>query len=152
MPGFQDSASLNLALSSNPYGMFNTQKLDRNENDFHSDSFETAKALTLNSHKLNFSRLKTHSKSKHLEQKISSTCEYPPISKTKTLQKTIMNHQVSISTSGMSLPPFKRILRTCHKGAQTTISFHPKNISSFDTYKQLQKDLNFSDTSHQVIP
>ena len=29
--------------------------------------------------------------------------------------------------------------------------FHPKNISSFDTYKQLHKDLNFSDTSHQVI-
>ena len=149
---FQDSASLNLALNSNPYGMCNTQKLDRNENDFHSDSFETAKALTLNSHKSNFSRLRTQSKSKNLQPKISSTCEYPPISKTKTPQNTIMNRQLSISTSGMSLPPFKRILRKCHKGAQTTISFHPKNISSFDTYKQLHKDLNFSDTSHQVIP
>ena len=63
-----------------------------------------------------------------------------------------MNRQISHSASGMSLPPFQRILRKCHKGAQTTISFHPKNISSFDTYKQLHKDLNFSDTSHQVIP
>ena len=105
---FQDRASLNLSLSSNPYGMFNTQKLDRNENGFHSDSFETAKVLILISHKLNFSRLKTHSKFKYLQPKISSTCEYPPISKTKTLQNTIMNRQVSMSTSGMSLPPYTK--------------------------------------------
>ena len=29
---FQDSASLNLEMNSNPYGVPNTQKLDRNEN------------------------------------------------------------------------------------------------------------------------
>ena len=63
-----------------------------------------------------------------------------------------MNRQISHSASGMSLPPFQRILRKCHKGIQTTISFHPKNISSFDTFKQLQKDLTFRDTSYQVIP
>ena len=75
--------------------MFNTQKLDRNENNFHSYSFETAKALTLNSHKSNFSRLRTQSKFQNLQPKISSTCEYPPISKTKTPQNTIMNRQLS---------------------------------------------------------
>ena len=132
--------------------MFNTQKLDRNENDFHSNSFETAKALTLNSHKSNFSRLRTQSNFQNLQPKISNTCEYHSISDRKTPQNTIMNRQLSVSTSGMSLPPFKRILRKCHKESQTTISFHPKNISSFDTYKQLHKDLNFSDTYHQVIP
>ena len=138
---FQDSASLNLALNSNPYGMFNTQKLDRNKNDSHSDSFETAKAFTLNSHKSTFSRSRMQLKSHNLE---------PKISKTKIPQNTNMNRQLSISASGMSLPPFKRILRKGHKGAQTTIFSTRK--TSFDTYKQLHKDLNFSDTSHQVIP
>ena len=63
-----------------------------------------------------------------------------------------MNRQITSTASGMSLPPFQLILRKCHKGAQTTISIHPKNISSFDTFKQLQKDLTISDTSHQVRP
>ena len=103
---FQDSASLNLALNSIPYGMFNTQKLDRNENDFYSISFETAKTLTLNSHESNFSRLRTQSKFQNLQPKISNTCEYHSISDRKTPQNTIMNRQLSISTSGMSLPPF----------------------------------------------
>ena len=142
---FQDSARLNLALNSNPYGTFNTQKLDRNENVSHSDSFKTANAFTLNSHKSTFSRSKicTQSGTHNLK---------PKIIETKIPHHTNMNRQLSISTFGMSLPPFKRILRKCHKGAQTTIPFHPKKISSFDTYKQLHKDLNFSDTSHQVIP
>ena len=142
---FQDSASLNLALNSNPNGTFNTQKLDRNENDSHPDSFETANAFTLNSHKSTFSR------SENCKQ-FKNHNFVPNISEKKISHHTNMNRQLSISTSGMSLPPFKPILRKCHKGAQTTISFHPKNISSFDTYKQLHKDLNFSDTSHQVIP
>ena len=72
------------------------------------------------------------------------------ISEKKIHHHITMNRQISHSASGMSLPPFQRMLRECHK--ETTISVHPKNISSFDTYKQLQKDLNFSDTSHQVIP
>ena len=62
-----------------------------------------------------------------------------------------MDRQLN-TASGMSLPPFKRILRKYYNGTQSTISFHPKNISSFDTFKGLHKDLTFSSTSHQVIP
>ena len=43
-------------------------------------------------------------------------------------------------------------MRKCHNGAQTVISFHPKDISSFDTFRDLNQHLTFSDTSHQVIP
>ena len=137
---FQDSASLNLALNSNSYGTFNTQKLDLNENGVHSDSFEAHNAFTLISQEPELSR--------------STNCQkfQTRISKFKRTTNANMNRQKSHTASGMSLPPFQRMLRKCHKGAQTTISFHPKNISSFDTFKQLQKDLTFSDTSYQVIP
>ena len=130
---FQDSANLNLEMNSNPYGTINTQKLERNENGIRSDSFETQNMFTLNSQEPKFSRSVNCPKFKNQKLEYQNSTEGEQ-------QHANMNRQISLTASGMSLPPFQRILRKSHKGAQTTISFHPKNISSFDTFKQLQKD------------
>ena len=119
---FQDSASLNLALNSNPYGTFSTHKFDRNQNGSHSASFETANAFNLNSHKPTFSRSENC-----IQSKIPNF--EPKISEKKVNHHATMNRQISHSASGMSLPPFQLIFRKCHKGAQTTISFQPKKTS-----------------------
>ena len=142
---FQDSASLNLEMNSIPYGVLNTQKLDRNENDISSNSLETQNTFTLNSQQTNYSRSKPFQKVENLE--INCTRNSNDIQQSEYE----MNRQTN-TASRMPLPPFQQILLKCYKGAQTTISFHPKNISSFDTYKHLLKDLMFSDTSHEVIP
>ena len=131
-------------MNSNSYGVLNKQKLDRNENGIRSNSLETHNTFTLNIQQPNFSRYQHCQKIQNLE--INCNQNY-----TENQQYEI-NRQINNNTSGMSLPPFQRSLRKCHKGAQTTISFHPKIISSFETYKHLQKDLTFSDTCHQVIP
>ncbi|XP_063723394.1 uncharacterized protein LOC134851304, partial [Symsagittifera roscoffensis] len=54
----------------------------------------------------------------------------------------------------MSLPPFKRILRKCHSGQQTTVTIPPTNFASFTEISEepCQSTLSFSDVRHQVIP
>ena len=62
-----------------------------------------------------------------------------------------MNRQLQ---TGMALPPFKRILRKCHNGQQTTVIIPPTNFASFTEIpeEQTSTSLSFSDVMHQVIP
>ena len=55
-------------------------------------------------------------------------------------------------TTGMVLPPFKRILRKYHSGQQTTVTIRPKYFASFtDTpQKKPLKTLSFGDVLHQI--
>ena len=100
----------------------------------------TQTKLTVKSPLPNFNRIKRTSSSSNCKQIANHIL---------TLS---MNRQLNNTASGLTLPRFKRILRKCHNGAQTIISLHPKNISSFDTFRDLSRDLTFSDTSQQVIP
>ena len=54
----------------------------------------------------------------------------------------------------MALPPFKRILRKCHSGQQTTVTIPPTNFASFTETPQENPPttLSFGAVMHQVIP
>ena len=131
----------------NSNGKLSTQSLNRNKNDLVSNSFAKQAKLTVKSLLPNFSRTQRtpNSQSSSNSTKVENQIERP-----KLLPN--MNRQLTNTASGMSLPPFKRILRKCHNGAEIVISFLLKNISSFDTFRDLNQNLTFSDTSHQVIP
>ena len=134
-------------MNTNPNGKLGTQSLNWNENDFASSSFATQAKLTVKIPLPNFSRTQRTSISQNSS---NSTQIENQIERPKLLPN--MNRQLTNTASGMSLPPFNRNMTKCHNGAQTVISFHPKNISSFDTFSDLNRHLTFSDTSHQVIP
>ena len=144
---FQDSTSFNLKMNSIPNGYLGAQSLNRNENGSAANSFATQTKLTVKSPLPNFSRIQRTSNSQNY---LNCT----QIENQTELQKFLpnTNRQLTNTASGMSLPPFKRIMRKCHNGAQTVISFHPKNILSFDTFSNLSQHghLTFSYTSHQV--
>ena len=146
---FQDSTSFNLKMNSYPNGYLGAQSLNRNEKGLASNSFATQTKLTVKSPLPNFRRIQRTSNS---QNSLNCTQIENQIELQKILPNT--NRQLTNTASGMSLPPFKRIMSKCHNGAQTVISFHPKNISSFDTFSDLSQHghLTFSDTSHQAIP
>ena len=128
----------------NSNGKLSTQSLNRNKNDLVSNSFAKQAKLTVKSLLPNFSRTQ---RTPNSQSSSNSTQVENQIERPKLLPN--MNRQLTNTASGMSLPPFKRILRKCHNGAEIVISFLPKNISSF---RDLNQHLTFSDTSHQVIP
>ena len=144
---FQESTSFNLQMNSNPNGYQGTQSLNRNENDLASNSFATQTKLIVKSPLPNFSRIERTSNSPN-----SANCTKLANQIQNQNLLPNMNRQLTNTASGKSLPPFRRITRKCHNGAQTTISFHPQNISSFDTFRDLNHHLTISDTSNQVIP
>ena len=58
------------------------------------------------------------------------------IASTSLATQTMFTVKSQLNTaSGMSLPPFRRILRKCHYGTQNFIAFHPNNIASLDTLR-----------------
>ena len=144
-----------------PNGVQRTLQLDRNENFPRSDShaksteFTVNSALLKNSHSLsnsdisNQSPLKKNQKEKTFYRNRSNQPYF--VTQSSTPLHTQMNRQFH---TGMALPPFKRLLRKCHSGQQTTVTIPPTNFASFTEIpeEQTPTSLSFSDVMHQVIP
>ena len=178
---FQDSTIANIEMIENPYGFLSTLQLDRNENFNRSLSHTKETHFTVNDHSLSNSHSPSRSKFSNFSQSNRNISNYSPDNSnichqpsTNHLRKeeiasSHQQQQVCFNSTyinpaannmsrqlqtGMSLPPFKRIMRKCHSGQQTTLSFPPAKHTSFAEMpvEPGQSTLSFSDVRHQVIP
>ena len=125
-----------------PSGVQRMLQLDRNENFPRSDShaksteFTVNSPLLKNSHTIEFKQFQTFpikqfkpSQPIHIQERSKRKNLLSIIvTQSSTPLYTEMNRQLQ---TGMALPPFKRILRKCHKGQQTTVTIPPTNFASF---------------------
>ena len=145
----------------NPNGVQRTLQLNRNENFARSNSHAKATDFTVNyqplenSHSLSNSIiLKQSSINEIHKEKTSYNLQYNQPYLTSQASAPVANKMNRHLQTGMSLPPFKRILRKCHSGQQTTVTILPTNFASFTEISEepCQSTLSFSDVRHQVIP
>ena len=138
---FQDSAIANLEMFEKPNGVQRTLQLDWNENFHRSDLNAKSTEFTVNSPLLKNSHSLLKSNNSNVsnqykftkDQKDKTFFRYLPkkpyfVTKSSTPLYTEMNRQLQ---TGMALPPFKRILRKCHNGQQTTVKNAPTNFTAF---------------------
>ena len=145
----------------NPNGVQRTLQLDRNENFARSNLHAKAAYFTVidqpleNSHSLSNSNILNQSSINELhKEKTSYNLQYHQPYLTSQASAPVANKMNRQLQTGMSLPPFKRILRKCHSGQQTTVTIPPTNFASFTEISEepCQSTLSFSDVRHQVIP
>ena len=157
---FQDSTIANIEMIKNPNGTQRTLQLNRNENFARSNSHAKATKFTVNSqslensHALSNSNILNQSSINKIQKKTSSSHQSnQPYFTTQPSAPidTKMNRQLQ---TGMALPPFKRILRKCHSGQQTTLTIALTNFASFTETPEepSQSTFSFSDVRYQVIP
>ena len=178
---FQDSTIANIEMIENPNGFQRTLQLDRNENSTRSNLHTKATYFTVNdqslanSHSPSDSKISNHSPSdpniSNYSPLNSNICNQTSIEKlhkkgksfNRQHQQAYLNSQSTAPVAnkmnrqlqtGMSLPPFKRIMRKCHSGQQTTVTIPPTKFASFNEMSEepSQSTLSFSDVRHQVIP
>ena len=145
----------------NPNGVQRTLQLNRNENFARSNSHAKATDFTVNyqplenSHSLSNSIILNQSSINEIhKEKTSYNLQYNQPYLTSQASAPVANKMNRHLQTGMSLPPFKRILRKCHSGQQTTVTILPTNFASFTEISEepCQSTLSFSDVRHQVIP
>ena len=158
---FQDSTIANIEMIENPNGVQRTLQLNRNENFARSNSHAKATDFTVNdqplenSHSLSNSNILNQSSINEIhKEKTSYNLQYNQPYLTSQASAPVANKMNRQLQTGMSLPPFKRILRKCHSGQQTTVTIPPTNFASFTEISEepCQSTLSFSDVRHQVIP
>ena len=144
-----------------PHGVQRTLQLDVNENLPRSDSHANLTEFTVNSplpkngHSLSNSEISNQStlNKNQNEKTFYRHHSYQPylVTQSSIPFYTKVNRQLQ---TGMALPPFKRILRKCHSGQQTTVTIPPTNFASFTEILEEKPSttLSFSNVMHQVIP
>ena len=181
---FQDSTIANIEMNKNPNGSKHIAQLDRNENANRSNSLTKETQFTVNDHSLSSSHSLLHSKlsnCSNLSQSHLNTSKFystnsnsgnqPPIQTTRKKKTSSIHHHQQLYAkltppnpvtdnmsrqlqTGMSLPPFKRILRKCHSGQQTNLSIPPTKVTSLNEFSEEpgRSTLSFSDVRYQIIP